>query len=78
MRDDNVASCIDNEANPDDENLPQTESRGRDYQLLLKFVKAVRFLRKEGSHPFIRNIPLQPPSMSNARWNRRAIYSLLF
>ena len=75
MRDDYVASCIDDEANPE---LPQTESRRRDYQLLLKFVKAVRFLRKEGCHPFIRNIPLQPPSISNARWNSRAIYSLFF
>ena len=78
MRDDYVASCIDDEANQDDEDLPQTESRRRDYQLLLKFVKAVRFLRKEGCHPFIRNIPLQPPSISNARWNSRAIYSLFF
>ena len=76
MHDDYVASCIDYEANPDDEDLPQTESRCRDYQLLLKFVKAVRFLQKEGCHPFIRNIPRQPPSISNARWNSRAIYSL--
>jgi len=56
--------------------LPPTESRRRDYQLLLKLVKSLRFYRKYSRKPFIKNFPNQPPSTSNARWNSRAIFSL--
>jgi len=56
--------------------LPLDETRRKDYLLLLKLTKAVIHQRKTQTCPLIKNFPNQPPSISNARWNSRAIFSL--
>ena len=59
----------------DFEDLPPTESRRRDYKQLLILVKALRQFRSNNVRPNI-TIPNAPSSISNARWNSRALYSL--
>jgi len=70
-----LSTCSKDEADEVDE-LPKNENRRKDYLLLLKFTKAVIHKRKYNICPFISNFPNQPPSISNARWNSRAIFSL--
>ena len=57
--------------------LPGSENRRGDYQFLLKLVLAVKFHREENEHSLITNYPNNPTSINLARWNSRAIYSLL-
>ena len=56
--------------------LPPTDSKRLDYEFLLKCVKSLRFAGREPINLYITNIPQQPPSVSNARWKSRAIYSV--
>lgn len=56
--------------------LPNNEDRRDDYRLLLELVKAVRTLKETGERRFVR-IPRIPTSVSSARWNSKAIYSLM-
>jgi len=70
-----LAKCTEPEVN-ESINLPATEHRRRDYQLLLKLVKAVKFLRENRVWSYISCLPNTAPSISNARWNSRAIFAL--
>jgi hypothetical protein len=56
--------------------LPENESRRDDYRFLLELTKAVRTLKQLGERRYV-NIPRSPSSISLARWNSKAIYSLM-
>lgn len=57
------------------EDLPSVDQRRRDYRLLLELVLALKYRRESGYNPKI-NLPNYPPSISQARWNSRAIYCI--
>ena len=56
--------------------LPLNEERRGDYKFLLQLVKALKQYRQTNQKPVIKNFPNSAPSISNARWNSRAIYAL--
>ena len=56
--------------------LPKNEERRDDYRFLLELVKAIRTLREIGVRPYVK-IPINPTSVSSARWNSKAIYALM-
>lgn len=76
LREDHLQQCKDYEA-PEEKDLPSKEERRKDYKFLLQLVKTVRWFRSSKEKCCIHNFPKQPVSSSNARWNSRAIYSLL-
>lgn len=61
------------EAFPD---LPKNEDRRDDYRYLLELTKAVRTLKVSGERRYVK-IPCKQISISSARWNSKAIYSLM-
>jgi len=61
------------EAFPD---LPKNEDRRDDYSYLLELTKAVRTLNDSGERRYVK-IPCKKISISSARWNSKAIYSLM-
>ena len=69
LREEYLLQCKDYEA-PEERDLPLKEERRKDYKFLLQLVKTIRWYRSS-------NFPKQQVSSSNARWNSRAIYSLL-
>ena len=56
--------------------LPLNEERRGDYKFLLLLVRALKQYRQTNQKPVIKNFPNSAPSISNARWNSRAIYAL--
>lgn len=56
--------------------LPNNEDRRDDYRLLLELCKVVRTLKETGDKRYVK-IPRFPVNISSARWNSKAIYSLL-
>ena len=56
--------------------LPANEDRRDDYRLLLELTKAVRTLKETGERRYVK-IPRIHTSVSSARWNSKAIYSLM-
>ena len=72
-----LSLCCSDKAAEDVEDLPKNENRRKDYLFLLKLTKSVIHLRKHNRLPWFSGFPNQPPSVSNARWNSKAIYSLL-
>jgi len=56
--------------------LPNNEDRRDDYRLLLELTKAVRTLKETGERRHVK-IPRIHTSVSSARWNSKAIYSLM-
>lgn len=61
------------EAFPD---LPKNEDRRDDYRYLLELTKAVRTFNDSGERRYVK-IPCKQISISSARWNSKAIYSLM-